>query len=139
MADRVGCGMMIPPVVFSSASTRRIRTRSCNGRKPILNLPSTFLITGISALIERAPASFVGWFVGVKQLPDRGGIRFRTPVWRAVVGNPANRSNERSAAGPRPATLAQAVNGSSTLKLSETAQAKVVRRGGAILRLRGAS
>jgi len=25
-------GMMMPPAVFSSSSTRRIRTRSCNGR-----------------------------------------------------------------------------------------------------------
>src|SRR5205823_4226239 len=28
-------GMMMPPVVFSSASTRRMTTRSCNGRNPM--------------------------------------------------------------------------------------------------------
>jgi len=40
-------GMMIPPAVFSSASTRRTRTRSCNGRKFMCVSPSIWNRIGI--------------------------------------------------------------------------------------------
>src|SRR6185369_10162206 len=47
-----------------------------------------------STLLARVPASFVGRFVAVKQLPERGGIQFGTPVWWPVPGNRANCPSE---------------------------------------------
>jgi hypothetical protein len=74
--------MIIPPALFSSASTRRISTRSCKGRKSIFNLSGTFLKTGVGTLVTRVLARLIASLMLVKQVADFGTV---SRVWTVVM------------------------------------------------------
>src|SRR2546430_10969659 len=82
--------MMMPPVVFSSASTRRMTTRSCNGRNPILNLLTPDK-NSVSTLCPRVPGGnripstlssvSTNPLLGLRDRTDRRSF----PHWRAAT------------------------------------------------------